>query len=162
MEIREIIKSDNPHVALLIRSVLEEHNVPKVGTAYADPELDCMYETYNVANSVYYVVEENGEIIGGAGISKLEQSEERVCELQKMYFYNRARGRGIGEQMIRKCLKRAKEFGFAYCYLETMTDMLAAQKLYKKLGFQYLCSPLGNTGHSSCPVWMLLDLNNFD
>ena len=29
------------------------------------------------------------------------------------------------------------------------------QKLYKKAGFQYLDAPMGNTGHYSCPVWML-------
>ncbi len=38
--IREIQKADNESVAKVIRSVLEEFNVPKVGTAYADPQLD--------------------------------------------------------------------------------------------------------------------------
>jgi putative acetyltransferase len=36
--------------------------------------------------------------------------------------------------------------------------MLAAQKLYQKAGFEYLCEPLGATGHTSCPVWMLKEL----
>ena len=161
MKIRPIAIADNASVAALIRGVLEEHNVPKVGTAYADPQLDYMFEAYEQSRSVYYVVEEEGRIIGGAGISPLENSDVNICELQKMYFLEVARGRGIGEQMIRLCLQKAKEFGFDSCYLETMTDMLAAQKLYKKIGFEYLCNPLGNTGHSSCPVWMLLDLNKF-
>jgi putative acetyltransferase len=36
--------------------------------------------------------------------------------------------------------------------------MEAAQKLYNKTGFKYLDGPMGNTGHFSCPVHMILDL----
>ena len=84
--IREIQKADNESVAKVIRSVLEEFNVPKVGTAYADPQLDCMFETYSEPNSAYFVVEQNGKIIGCAGIAPLINGAPEVCELQKMYF----------------------------------------------------------------------------
>jgi putative acetyltransferase len=36
--------------------------------------------------------------------------------------------------------------------------MDAAQKLYRKSGFEYLEQQLGNTGHNSCEVWMLKKL----
>jgi putative acetyltransferase len=156
--IREIQKQDNPEIAQVIRTVLIEHNVPKVGTAYADPQLDCMFQTYDRSNAVYFVVENNGRIIGGAGIQQLENEAQSVCELQKMYFLPEARGRGVGAMMMEKCLQSAKDFGFQKCYLETMPYMEAAQKLYKKSGFEYLCAPMGNTGHTSCPVWMIKEL----
>ena len=60
--------------------------------------------------------------------------------------------------MIKICLDRAREFGFEKCYLETMPYMKAAQKLYEKKGFEYIDAPLGDTGHYSCPVWMLKQL----
>ena len=44
--IRKIEKRDNQSVAQLIRAVFDELNIPKVGTAYADPYLDLMYEEY--------------------------------------------------------------------------------------------------------------------
>lgn len=156
--IREIQKEDNEQIATVIRNVLIEHNVPKVGTAYADPQLDAMFETYNNPKSVYFVIENEGKIIGGAGISQLENGEKTTCELQKMYFLPKARGLGLGTQLMEKCLQSAKNFGFSKCYLETMPYMEAAQKLYKKVGFDYLCAPMGNTGHTSCPVWMLKTL----
>jgi putative acetyltransferase len=59
---------------------------------------------------------------------------------------------------MQNCLQKAIEFGFESCYLETMPYMEDAQKLYRKVGFDYICSPLGNTGHTSCPVWMLKKL----
>ena len=155
MIIREIQKEDNEQIASIIRHVLIELNVPKVGTAYADPQLDAMFETYNNSKAIYFVIENEGKIIGGAGISQLENSDSSVCELQKMYFLPEARGLGLGTQLMDKCLHSAIDFGFSKCYLETMPYMAAAQKLYKKVGFDYLCAPMGNTGHTSCPVWML-------
>ena len=157
--IRKIERKDNAAVAKLIRAVFDELNIPKVGTAYADSYLDLMFEEYNKPNSAYYVVEKNDKIIGGAGVAQLENESETICELQKMYFLPEARGLGIGSQMMEICLKSAKELGFEKCYLETMPYMHDAQKLYKKVGFEFICSPMGNTGHVSCPVWMLKDLS---
>ena len=156
--IRKIKKEDNSAVAALIRAVFDELNIPKVGTAYEDPYLDLMFEEYSKPKSVYYVVEKDGRIIGSAGVAQLENEADTICELQKMYFLPETRGLGIGSQMMAKCLQSAKEFGFEKCYLETMPFMLDAQKLYKKVGFEYICSPMGSTGHTSCPVWMLKDL----
>jgi len=156
--IRKIQPGDNKAVAKVIRDVLVEHNVPKVGTAYADASLDCMFETYSAGRSAYFVVEREGKIIGGAGIAPLANGPSDTCELQKMYFLAEARGRGLGAAMMEKCLQSATEFGFAQCYLETMPYMHAAQKLYKDSGFDYIDAPMGNTGHSSCPVWMLAPL----
>ncbi len=156
--IRPVAQKDNPQIAKLIRDVLLEFGVPKVGTAYADTSLDIMYETYSENKSCYFVVEENGEILGGCGIRQLDNFEGNVCELQKMYFSPKARGRGIGAAMIKKCLESAKEFGFEKCYLETMPYMEAARKLYVKEGFQYLDGPMGDTGHYSCNVWMLKEI----
>ncbi|MGX7666913.1 GNAT family N-acetyltransferase [Flavobacterium pedocola] len=156
--IREIQKADNITVAMVIRTVLEEFNVPKVGTAYADPQLDCMFETYSEPNSAYFVVEKDSRIIGCAGIAPLANGSPEVCELQKMYFLPETRGLGIGAAMMEICLQKAKTLGFKKCYLETMPYMEAAQKLYLKTGFVYLEAPMGCTGHSSCPVWMIKDL----
>ncbi|TGD56788.1 GNAT family N-acetyltransferase [Flavobacterium humi] len=156
--IREIQKTDNLEIAQVIRAVLTEYNVPKVGTAYADPQLDYMFEAYSGPQTMYFIVEKDGKIIGGAGIAPLENGPADVCELQKMYFLPQTRGLGLGSKMMDICLGKAKSLGFRQCYLETMPYMEAAQKLYVKTGFEYLETPMGCTGHSSCPVWMIKKL----
>lgn len=156
--IRQILKKDNPFVASIIREVLIDFGVPKVGTAYADKTLDTMYELYQQPRAIYFVIELDGKIIGGGGFSQLENSKENICELQKMYFLPEARGLGLGHKMIELCLKKAKAYKFEKCYLETMTYMKAAQGLYLKKGFDYIDGPIGNTGHYSCPVHMLKEL----
>jgi len=156
--IREIRKEDNQQVARVIRQVLEDLGVPKVGTAYEDPSLDNMYEHYDKPKATYFVIEENGSILGCAGVAQLDNYKGNVCELQKMYFLQEARGKGVGHKMINVCLDKAKEYGFDACYLETMPYMDAAQKLYKKMGFEYIDARMGDTGHYSCPVFMLKTL----
>jgi len=156
--IREIQSKDNEQIAKVIREVLIEFGVPKVGTAYEDKALDYMYKTYNFPKAQFFVVEKEGVILGGAGIMKLQNCKENICELQKMYFAPDARNKGLGAKMMRVCLEKAIEFGYEKCYLETLPYMEGARKLYSKVGFKSLNKPLGETGHYSCNMWMLLDL----
>lgn len=156
--IREICEEDDEQIAKVIRSVLVDLGVPKVGTAYADVSLDAMKKTYSKKKSAYFVVDDNGKIIGGAGIAQLDNFEGNVCELQKMYFLPEARGKGLGSAMMERCLTKAKELGFEQCYLETMPYMTEAKKLYAKVGFESLDGPMGDTGHYSCNVWMIKEI----
>ncbi|WP_431165274.1 GNAT family N-acetyltransferase [Tenacibaculum halocynthiae] len=156
--IREIKPEDNKQIATVIRNVLIEFGVPKVGTAYEDSATDEMYETYQEENAGYYIIEHKNKIVGGAGFSKLDNFEGNVCEFQKMYFLPIARGKGLGSKLIEFSLNEAKKQGFEHCYLETMPYMDAARALYKKNGFVNLDKPMGDTGHFSCNVWMIKEL----
>jgi hypothetical protein len=46
--IRLVEQDDNKDLAKVLRNVLLEMGVPKVGTAYADPELDAIYESISL------------------------------------------------------------------------------------------------------------------
>lgn len=158
MEIREIQEKDNQQVKEVVRKVLVEMGVPKVGTAYEDESLEDMYSEYDKPGMAYFVAEDNGKIIGGAGIAPLEGADPDICELQKMYFLPEARGRGIGAEMMESCLEYARSQGFRQCYLETLPYMENARKLYGRSGFRSLDKPIGDTGHYNCTMWMLRDL----
>ena len=158
MLIRPINESDNKHISVILREVLIEMDIPRIGSAYEDPEINNMYESYQSNRSIYFVVEENNKILGGAGINQLKNGDVNICELQKMYFHKSIRGRGIGDKMIELCLDFAVESNYKKCYIETMPNMVNAQKLYIKKGFKYIDNPLGNTGHTACPIWMLKNL----
>ncbi|WP_282018553.1 GNAT family N-acetyltransferase [Salegentibacter mishustinae] len=158
LKIREIQPEDNQQVAEVVRTVLVEMGVPKVGTAYEDKALDDMFATYQHPRMNYFVVEEDGKIIGGAGIAPLIGLEEKICELQKMYFLPEARGKGLGAQMMDTCLKFGEAQGFEQCYIETLSYMESARKLYARSGFKSLEKPLGETGHYNCTMWMIRDI----
>ncbi len=57
---------DNAALAVALRKVLIEMGVPKTGTAYEDKELDAMFEAYQSPRSIYYVVENQAQLFGGA------------------------------------------------------------------------------------------------
>ena len=160
MLIREIQQKDNESIAKVIRDIFHELDAPKVGTAYADPILDTLYEVYQQPRSIYYIVENDWKVVGGCGVAPLEMLKPvqhdsiEVCELQKMYFAPEIRGTGYAEKIIEKCLEFAKTQDFQICYLETLSFMTTAQKLYKRIGFENIDGPMGNTGHNSCEVWM--------
>lgn len=158
LKIREIQQQDNQQVKKVIQDVLVEMGVPKVGTAYEDKALDDMTAEYMAERKAYFVIEKSNQIIGCCGIGPLPGFEEKICELQKMYFLPEARGRGLGAQMMDTCLKYAKSQGYKKCYIETLPYMKDACKLYKKTGFEELEKPLGNTGHYNCTVWLIKDL----
>lgn len=157
MTIREIEKKDNIMMAQVIREVMPEFGADGPGFAIVDPQVDMMYETYNNDKSIYFVIEIEGQIIGGAGIGPLVGHDD-VCELQKMYFLKKARGLGFGQSLMNKCLEFAKQVGYQSCYIETLEGMDQAKGLYLKNGFESLNAPMGNTGHFSCDSWYLRTL----
>lgn len=158
IEIREIIKSDNIAISLIIKSVLTELNANIKGTAFYDKETNAMFEAYQTENSIYFTALLNNEVIGGCGINKLQGSKNNICELQKMYISPKARGLKIGKQLLEKCLIFASKH-YDECYLETFPQMKSAIHLYQKNGFIKLNYPLGNTSHTACNVWMSKKIN---
>lgn len=154
--IRPIQPQDNPQIAQVIRDVSAEFGLTAdKGYSVSDPTLDSLFEVYQAPQSRYWVmVDKDNRVVGGAGIAPLAGKPE-VCELQKMYILNSARGQGYAQKLIASCFEQAKEMGFKQCYLESTAELKAALTLYEKLGFQHLDSPWGNTGHSDCEVVMV-------
>lgn len=84
MELRRLEAKDNQQLADLIRKSLEEADLAILGTAYFDPELTTLYSYYDQAKAAYWVISDQGTIIGGIGIAPLA-GVLRTCELQKLY-----------------------------------------------------------------------------
>jgi putative acetyltransferase len=156
--LRPIEPRDDAAVAAIIRQVMTEFGASGPGFAIHDAEVDHMCAAYRAPGCAYFVWERDGRVIGGAGVAPLAGGEAGTCELRKMYFLPEARGAGLGAAMLRQCLTSARLLGYRRVYLETLTGMDAAQKLYGSLGFQPLCGPEGATGHSGCNRFYALEL----
>ena len=157
-EIRPIRADDDAAMAAVIRTVMPEFGATGSGFAISDPEVDWMSRAYAAPRHAYFVVERDGRVLGGAGVAPLAGGDAGVCELRKMYFLPEARGSGAGAAMMARCLDAARGFGFRQCYLETLTGMDAAMRLYERSGFRRIDAPLGATGHGGCNRFYLLDL----
>jgi putative acetyltransferase len=151
--IRPIAPADDAAMAAIIRTVMPEFGATGHGFAINDPEVDWMSRAYAEPRHAYFVLEREGRVLGGAGIAPLAGGDGTVCELRKMYFLPEARGTGAGAAMMARCLDAARDFGFARCYLETLTGMDAAMRLYERSGFRRIDGPMGATGHGGCDTF---------
>ncbi len=159
IEIRAIQPEDNKAMAVIIRESLKEFGLDIPGTAYFDESTDQLYEAFMVQRSQYIVAFQGHELIGGVGIYPTEGLPAGTAELVKMYLIPAARGKGLGKQLMKKCIDIAASLGYQYIYLESMPQLKSAVTAYEKLGFQLLDKPLGNTGHYSCTIWMLYQIS---
>ena len=157
-QLRPIEARDDAAIARIIRTVMPEFGATGSGFAISDPEVDWMSRAYAAPRSAYFVVEREGVVIGGGGVAPLAGGDDDTCELRKMYFLPDARGIGAGAAMMERCLESARGFGFRQCYLETLSGMDAAMRLYKRSGFRRIDAPLGATGHGGCNTFYLLTL----
>lgn len=91
----------------------------------------------------WIVAEEAGEIVGSvmlwppaadayAGSAALASWPE----LRLLAVAERARGRGIGEALVRECARRARESGATHLGLHTADSMAAAVRIYARMGFE--------------------------
>src|SRR6185437_2049529 len=103
MLLSNILFKDNKPMAKIIRRSLEELNAAKPGTVYFDPTTDCLTDIFVIPRSAYFVIDINGEIVGGAGYFPTNGLPENVCELVKLYVDKKYRGNGCGQTLLEKC-----------------------------------------------------------
>ena len=150
--VRPIEARDDVAVRHIIETVMPQFGAGGAGFAIHDAEVKAMFAAYQIPRACYFVVERDGVVAGGGGIAALAGTGEasEVCELRKMYFLPGLRGLGAGHALMQTCLDAARQFNYREVYLETLTGMDAAVKLYERTGFKRLTAPMGATGHFGC------------
>lgn len=148
--IRAIERPDDEAVASIIRTVMPSFGADGPGFAIHDAEVGAMSAAYARPGCAYFVVELEGRVVGGGGVAPLEAGDAATCELRKMYFLPEARGLGAGRALLERCIEAARALGYRRMYLETLTGMDAAQRLYEKVGFVRIAGAKGATGHFGC------------
>ncbi len=150
--IKQIEAQYNRGIEQVIRTCLIEFGGNREGTAWCDPDLGRFSEIYGTLGKAYWVaVDEKNCVIGGVGIGPLT-GIGGVCELQKLYCLPKARGTGIAHALMKRAMDYAARY-YRQIYLETFSNMIAAQKFYEKYGFERIAAPLVQTEHFSCDVF---------
>ena len=159
MKIRTIEKSDDPYIYHIVKTAMLSFGADPKKTVLRDESLQKMSVHYSGEREIYFVAEDdNGNVLGGAGIKQLQGSNDDVCELQRMFLTPETHGKGIGQQLMNLCIEKAKEYGYKTIYLESLTTMTKARKLYDRSGFKLIDHPMGNTGPGGWNVWMIREV----
>ena len=158
LKIRPIEPADVPALLDIIANARREYGIAERGVDLLEPADRALYASYQTQRSLYFVALLNGEVVGGAGVAPLSGADPLTCELQRMYLRADARGRGIGDALLQRCIAAAKQCLYVRCYLETVTQMRPALEFYGRHGFRDLQAPLGRTGHEHNDRWMMRPL----
>ena len=120
-----------------------------VATAYladgavqpGDPYLEDLRDAADRARDSVVLVAVEGEALVGtvtwcpAGSSHREVADDDEGEFRSLGVAPAARGRGVGELLVRTCLRHAVEEGYTAVALSSSVWMTAAHRLYERLGF---------------------------
>lgn len=88
------------------------------------------------------------------GCVALRGSFDGWCEMKRLYVLNEARGQRLGERLVEAIIATARELGYLGMRLDTLPEMTAAQRLYRKYGFvdiaPYYNTPIQRTVFMGC------------
>jgi amino-acid N-acetyltransferase len=102
----------------------------KLISFYADKELLLSKSAFKVYKSLqsFFVAEENRQLLGCASLVILWKDLAEICSLAVDERYAK---RGIGRQLVMKCIEEAKELNVSHIIVLTYQD-----EFFKKLGFR--------------------------
>ncbi|WP_297900433.1 helix-turn-helix domain-containing GNAT family N-acetyltransferase [uncultured Parabacteroides sp.] len=157
--IRSIEEEDNIPIARILRASVEEHGAPKIGTFYDDPHTDMMFQTFDIKNAEYWVVECSGEILGGGGFYPTKGLPKGYAELSKFHFRPELRGKGIGKRLLRLIEQRAIKAGYTHMYIVSYHQFGNAVAMYEKYGYEHINRSLDESGlYQDAPFHMVKKL----
>ena len=102
---------------------------------------------------------DESDLLQGCVFVKMIRTD--ACEIKRLYVRPSARGLGLGRKLMNNILSQAKDMGAKTVLLDTGIYDIAAQNLYKSLGFTLIDSyPEGESDPDVLPylLFMKLDL----
>jgi putative acetyltransferase len=74
------------------------------------------------------------KIVGGCGIKQVDNTDENICELQRMFILPTSRGKGLGKELLKICLTKAKEFKYDSIYLGNAVTNESCHRTLREYG----------------------------
>ena len=158
IEIRHIEEKDQQQLAHVIRSVFEEYGAPLVNTVYDDPRTEHIFDAMAGKNVGYWIVADDGVVLGGCGYYPTEGLPDGYAELVKFYLSPLVRGQGNGAILFSQAIEEARRAGYSHLYIESFPQFSDAVAMYERHGFRHIPLRLGDSGHTATTIFMVKEL----
>ncbi len=98
-------------------------------------ELTGRHKMYNSIEEVFenfWCLFDGKDIIGTVALKKLNDEH---CELKSLYLLEQYHKKGLGYQLLKTAILKARQDGYKEMYLDTLSSSTKAVSLYEKMGF---------------------------
>lgn len=146
IQLKEILNSDFEFLFNLMKEVYSaaySHFWKDAGEWYVQSQYseNNIIKELSEANTAYYFVLYNGEIIGNFRIiwnSDLKGFEnKKSVKLHRVYLHSKIQGKGVGKSLLNWLEKEAIKKQYELIWLDAMDEQPQAFEFYKKNGYQY-------------------------
>jgi ribosomal protein S18 acetylase RimI-like enzyme len=107
--------------------------IPQLSPSRAVPTRDDIVQL--AREQTLLVARDGGEIVGTLTLVLYRTMRQRA-RIEDVVVDGSARGKGVGEALVREALRLAKEAGAAVAELNSRPEREAANRLYRRLGFE--------------------------
>jgi len=132
MQVRTLTKEDVEQARDLILNILTGE-YPFDKTAYSDSDLYDLSGTYGGPRDSFFVLVNDGKIIGTAGIK--EDSKDTAL-LRRLFVETKERKKGFGTLLVDEALKFCKNKDYKTIVFRTTNRMVHAIEFCEKKGFK--------------------------
>lgn len=129
--LRRFRNDDAKGIRDLILSILTKE-YPFDKSAYSDSDLDRIGEVYGGQNDSFFIVEEDGKIVGTAGV-KEETGDDAL--LRRLFVDERYRRRGYGTELLDRVVEFCAQKKYKRVIFRCTDRMVDAMNLCLKKGF---------------------------
>ena len=137
MEIREVVSdTDLGQIKLMFRQYftwITEDNKINLSYQGVEAELDNLPGDFSPPEGCLLIAEIEANPIGCVALRLFEPG---ICEMKRLFVKPDGRGKGTGRALAKKVIQEAKNKGYHKMLLDTGDFMVAAQSLYRSLGFK--------------------------
>lgn len=130
--LRTYKEEDRKGVRELILGILTKE-YPFDKSVYSDSDLDKIGEIYGGNNDAFFVIEDDGEIVGTTGVK--EESKDDVL-LRRLFVDLKHRRRGYGAELLDKAIDFCKTKGYKRMIFRCTDRMADAMNLCLKKMFK--------------------------
>lgn len=129
--------------ALLREYAAEIQSSPCLGTIAK--EIEQLPGDYSPPGGMFFLGLLKGETAGCVAFRRIADD---LCEMKRLYVRPAGRGNGLGRQLAEAVIDAARTSGYSTLRLDTLPSMIAAQSLYRSLGFEISRSRDGDCDQS--------------
>jgi putative acetyltransferase len=102
-----------------------------------DAELATLPGDYASPRGVLLLARVDGALAGCCALRPLDSADyPNASEMKRLYVRAAFRGLGLGRQLAKAVMDRARLVGYSCVLLDTLSDMEAARALYEDIGFE--------------------------